>query len=53
MLKVKLPELKPESDEDVWDGFMCFMRSIIPWEENFSQLTKMQKYPAIAFIYER
>ncbi len=52
MLKVQLSEINLESEEAVWDNFMSFMRSIIPWEENFNQLAELQKYPVIAFIYE-
>lgn len=38
-------------DDLLWESFMCFVRSVIPYEQHWNELTEEQKHPLVVFIY--
>lgn len=52
MIKYPTEAFDLSDDNILWEKFMCFMRQIIPWEEEqLEMLSETQKAPVIAFIF--
>lgn len=52
MIRYKTAKFDIADDDILWEKFMCFARTIIPYETYWDQLPEGQKYPLISFIYE-
>lgn len=52
MIKFKTKTFDLNDEDVLWEKFMHFMRSIVPYDkEQINELTEMQKTAAIAYIY--
>ena len=52
MIRYKTEKFDIINDDILWEKFMCFARSVIPYDEHWNSLTEQQKYPLVMFIYD-
>ena len=52
MFQYNTEKFNLDDDDILWEKFMCFVRLLIPYENELNRLSETQKYPVIAFIYE-
>ena len=52
MIKYKTEAFDFKNEEVLWENFMCFVRSIIPYEEYWDDLSECQKNALRVFIYD-